>query len=432
MLTSSLSAGALITASFTISPRGPFSLAEAATFGFGQRDGHGWDGVMRLAFCLDGYTTPAAAEVRQDAGGDVHLAVFAPPGTDLAAVRDQVARVLSLDHDATEFARIGERDPVIGRLQAAAPGLRPPLFYSPYEAAVWSVLSARRPARAMMHVRALVSEAYGRTFDLAGQRLAAFPTPSQLLRVDSFPGIGPDKIERLHGVARAALEGRLDVTALTDLGPGAAMTELQAIKGIGPFYSSLIVIRGTGFTDVLPVGEPRVLGLTAQLYGLPEPPTDPEFRALAEPWRPFRTWAAVLIRAATSRLLSPGGTTQCARPKQPVVSQAGRSQLDPHPGQHVPGSFPEWGRGPPAGHPGTGIRDPRCDQVQAGEERLHIPGSRARSAGPPSRAAGRARPASSRRRSAGSLLIRQHGPGPGSRPTASNRHSGAWLVMITS
>jgi DNA-3-methyladenine glycosylase II len=305
MLTSSLSAGALITASFTISPRGPFSLAEAATFGFGQRDGRDWDGVMRLAFCLDGYASPAAAEVRQDAGGDVHLAVFAPPGTDLAAVRDQVTRVLSLDHDATEFARIGQRDPVIGRLQAAAPGLRPPLFYSPYEAAAWSVLSARRPARQMMHLRALLSEAYGRTFDLAGQRLAAFPTPSQLLRVDSFPGLTPEKVERLHGVASAALEGRLDVSALKDLGPDAATAELQTIKGIGPFYSALIVIRGTGFTDVLPVSEPRALALVAQLYNLPEPPTEDQFRALAEPWRPFRTWATVLIRAVASRVDDP-------------------------------------------------------------------------------------------------------------------------------
>ena len=182
--TTLLSTQPLITASFTISPRGPFSLAEAATFGFGQRDGRGWDGVMRLAFCVDGYATQAAAEVRQDTGGDVHLAVFAPSGTDLAAVRDQTARVLSLDHDATEFARLGERDPVIGRLQAVAPGLRPPLFHSPYEAAAWSVLSARRPARAMMHIRALLSEAHGRTFDVAGQRLAAFPTPGPLLRVD--------------------------------------------------------------------------------------------------------------------------------------------------------------------------------------------------------------------------------------------------------
>src|SRR6202012_5467653 len=123
-----------------------------------------------------------------------HRAVFAPAGTDLAAVRDQAARVLSLDHDATEFARIGQRDPVIGRLLAAAPGLRPPLFYSPSEAAAWSVLSARRPARQMRGARALLSEPHGRVFDLAGQRLAAFPTPSRLLRVGSFPGLTPEKI----------------------------------------------------------------------------------------------------------------------------------------------------------------------------------------------------------------------------------------------
>ena len=299
----SVSAGALSAASFTISPQGPFSLAEAAAFGFGQRDGRDPDGVMRLAFCVDGYTEQVGVEVRQDAAGDVHAMAFMRPRTDLGTVRAQVARVLSLDYDASEFVRIGDRDPVIGRLQAAAPGLRPPLFYSPYEAAAWSVLSARRPARQMMQVRALLSEAHGRVFDLAGQRLAAFPTPGQLLRVGSFPGLGADKMERLHGVARAALEGRLDVGALKAMGPDTAMAELQLIKGIGPFYSSLIVVRGTGFTDVLPVNEPRALALAAQLYGLDEPPSEAQFRELAQSWRPFRTWAVVLIRAASGRLL---------------------------------------------------------------------------------------------------------------------------------
>jgi len=35
-----------------------------------------------------------------------------------------VSRVLSLDHDGAVFDEIGRRDPVIGRLQDLAPGLR--------------------------------------------------------------------------------------------------------------------------------------------------------------------------------------------------------------------------------------------------------------------------------------------------------------------
>jgi DNA-3-methyladenine glycosylase II len=111
-------------------------------------------------------------------------------------------------------------------------------------------------------------------------------------------------MERLHGVARAALEGRLDVGALKAMGPDTAMAELQSIKGIGPFYSALIVVRGTGFTDVLPVNEPRALALAAQLYGLDEPLSEAQFRELAQSWRPFRTWAVVLIRAVSGRLLN--------------------------------------------------------------------------------------------------------------------------------
>jgi DNA-3-methyladenine glycosylase II len=193
---------------------------------------------------------------------------------------------------------------VIGRLQQAAPGLRPPLFYSPYEAAAWSVLSSRRPAGQLMQVRDRLGRAHGASFDLAGQRLAAFPAPEALLGVTSFPGIAEDRMRRLHGVARAALDGQLDAGRLLELGPDRAMTRLREISGIGPFYSSLIVIRATGFADVLPVNEPRLLALTARLYELGSPPGPDQFRALAEPWRPLRTWAAVLIRAAAARVLA--------------------------------------------------------------------------------------------------------------------------------
>jgi DNA-3-methyladenine glycosylase II len=59
------------------------------------------------------------------------------------------------------------------------------------------------------------------------------------------------------------------------------------------------VIRGTGFADVLPVSEPKALALTARLYHLDADPDPARFRELAQPWRPFRTWAVVLIRAVS-------------------------------------------------------------------------------------------------------------------------------------
>src|SRR5439155_3485801 len=108
-----------------------------------------------------GYRHQVGVEMRQDAEG-VHGAVHG--SGDLDAVRRQVARVLSLDFDGTLFTAVGERDPVIARLQRAAPGLRPPLFYSPYEAAVWAVMSARRPLRQMAEVRRRLSMEHGRIF----------------------------------------------------------------------------------------------------------------------------------------------------------------------------------------------------------------------------------------------------------------------------
>jgi DNA-3-methyladenine glycosylase II len=288
-----------MTKTVTITPRGAFSLRESAEFGFGQRDAARFDGVMRLAFVLDDLTTPVGVAARQE-GASVQVDY---DGTDDGeAVRRQVSRLLSLDHDGREFEAVGQRDPVIARLQAIAPGLRPPLFHSPYEAAVWAVLSARRPARQMAQVRQRLCEAHGTTFTVAGNQVAALPTPHALVDLASFPEIPDEKMARIRGVAQAALAGQLDVDRLASLGPVAATADLQSIKGIGPFYASLVVIRAIGFTDVLPVDEPMLRGLVTTLYQLDSPCTPERLLAIAEAWRPFRTWASVLIRAAASRL----------------------------------------------------------------------------------------------------------------------------------
>lgn len=282
---------------FVLQPQGPFSLAEAAQFGFGHRDERRYDGVMRLAFCVDGYRDQVGVELRQDAGGAVRATVTGRAEPE--AVRRQVARILSLDHDGEDFGRVGRRDPAIGTLQRAVPGLRPVLFHSPYEAAAWSVLSARRSRAQAIGLRERLSRAYGRVFTLAGAEQAAFPTPAALLTVDTLPGLPEPRLAWLHGVARAALDGRLDAATLAATGTAEALAQLQRLDGIGPFYATLIQVRSTGVTDVLPTNEPRVLACATELYG--EPIDQAALEARAQRWRPWRTWACVLIRAATHR-----------------------------------------------------------------------------------------------------------------------------------
>lgn len=271
--------------------------------GVGDREPE-WDGVMRLAFCLDGgYEQQVGVEVRQR-DAEVECVVHGPG--ELAAVEAQVARVLSLDHDALGFTEVGTRDPVVARVQQAAPGLRPPLFYSPYEAAAWAVLSVRRPGWQMARVRSELSAAHGTTFELAGEKLSALPTPRQLLEVAEFPGIERQRLERLHGVARAAQNGLLDARELQKMGPDAALRAVRQVPGIGAFYASLIVIRATGFTDVLASDEPRLLELVRQLYELDAVPDRAAMTRIAEPWRPWRTWVTVLFRAAGARVIESG------------------------------------------------------------------------------------------------------------------------------
>ena len=191
---------------------------------------------------------------------------------------------------------------MIRDLQTRFPGLRPVLFHSPYEAAAWAVIVARTGRTQARKVRRWMSERYGGTFELAGETLAAFPSPEAILEIDEpIPSLTNEKRLRLRGIATAELEGRLHVSHLREIGPEAAMAELQQLHGIGPFSASLVVLRATGFTDVLAEEQPMVQRAVEHAYGYDQPLEPERFRELAEPWRPFRTWATVLLRVAGER-----------------------------------------------------------------------------------------------------------------------------------
>jgi DNA-3-methyladenine glycosylase II len=285
--------------SFTLEPRGPFDLAAAARFiaGWPPASSAAAAGAeVRLAFLVDDWSGHAGVVLRQDADGRVQMTIETGSAADPARVIAQAARVVSLDHDGSGYAALGERDAIVGELQRATGYLRPVLFHSPYEAAAWSVISARVQHAQAARVRDALSERYGGTLTLAGEPRVTFPAPERLLAVDSFPGLPEVKLPRLHAIARAALEGRLDREPLLAAAPEAALASLQELPGIGPFYAALILLRAVGTTDVLAAGEPRVRARAAERYGIADDAD--AFSALAERWRPFRTWVSVLLRAA--------------------------------------------------------------------------------------------------------------------------------------
>ena len=285
-----------------IVPDGPFSLAAAASFGFGPNTGRPTyaNATMKLAFVTDDLRSHALVSLDQR-DSDVVTGTIESEA-DPAAVTRQVARILSLNGSGDDWLEVGRSDEVLGSLQRKHPGLRPVSFHSPYEAAAWSIISARRQRAQGSVVRNRIARALGRVYGEGPDQMFAFPTPERLLELDEIQSLEEVKIERLHAVARAALNGELDADLLLGLSTEEAMAHLQKLPGIGPMYATLILLRSTGAIDSVTGVEPRLGTYLAHFYGLPDPASEQQIGHIMAGWRPFRTWSAVLVRVAGDRL----------------------------------------------------------------------------------------------------------------------------------
>lgn len=291
----------MTTSTIEIRPDGPFSLAAASSFGFGPNTGRPtYDGAqMKLAFVVDDLKSHAVVALDQGVDGVVRGTIDSE--ADPAVVTAQVARILSLNGSGAEWLRVGESDPVLGALQQEFPGLRPVSFHSPYEAAAWSIISARRQRSQGTVVRNRIAEALGRVYGEGADQLFAFPTPERLLELRGIQSLEEVKVQRLHGVARAALNGDLNADRLLALPTEDAMADLQKLAGIGPMYATLILLRSTGAIDSMTGIEPRLPEYLGSFYGLGGVATDSQIAGIVDGWRPFRTWSSVLMRVGGDR-----------------------------------------------------------------------------------------------------------------------------------
>lgn len=286
-------------AKFRITPRGEFSLQASTRFleGFAParyRAGSTEPGDvrLRLAFPVEGNWQPTGVCVTQmhDA---VDVEVF---GEEPKGLREQVARILSLDVDGGGFADVRRRDEVVDRLAQAYPGLRPVCFCSPYEAACWAVIGHRIRITVAAGIKERIASEYGRSMVVDGVSIDTFPDPQTLQQVADELPLPTVKQQRLRGIAAAALAGELDAAGLRELAAADALDRLRRIDGIGPFSAELILVRGAGAPDVFPSEERRLHDSMVKLYGLRDM-TREQLTAVADGWAPYRSWVGLLIRS---------------------------------------------------------------------------------------------------------------------------------------
>jgi 3-methyladenine DNA glycosylase/8-oxoguanine DNA glycosylase len=242
---------------------------------------------------------PAAAPRWLDVEAEQQGGATVVPGAAATAVRRLLRRLLDLGTDLTPFLVMARRDPHLRPLVARHPGLRLPQLPDPFEGAVRAVIGQQVSVAGARTVLDRLVRQEGEP--VAGRPgLFAFPAAATLgaaaERLTTL-GMTRAKAAALRAIAAATAGGSLDWERLRAATPEAAQEALVALPGIGPWTASYIRMRALGDRDAFPAAD---LGILKALQALHADagrgaarPTAGAALALAEPWRPWRAYAAI-------------------------------------------------------------------------------------------------------------------------------------------
>lgn len=279
--------------SLRLSFRRPFAweallgyLEMRATPGVESVDG----GAYRRTFSIDG--SDGSLEVRMnDAGDALVLAVRFPDATALLKVAARVRRIFDLDADPGEIAAHLGRDAVLAPKLRALPGLRVPGAWDGFELTVRAILGQQVSVRGATTLAGRLATRFGRPLDDGSEGLLVFPTAEALAEAPIEEiGLPGARAEAIRGVARATREGELCFEPGVD--PVELTRRLTAVRGIGEWTACYVAMRALGEPDAFPAGD---LVLRKAFAKDDAPCTPKQLREIAEPWRPWRAYAALHV-----------------------------------------------------------------------------------------------------------------------------------------
>ena len=135
-------------------------------------------------------------------------------------------------------------------------------------------------------------------FERLGEAITPL-TPQSFLTLDDaqLKAIGFSRQKTYYGreLARAILDGKLDLERLAELDDDVVRAELKEIKGIGDWTVDIYLLLALRRPDVFPPSDLALLTAAQQIKKLDTRPTPAEFKTIAESWRPYRAVAARLL-----------------------------------------------------------------------------------------------------------------------------------------
>lgn len=279
--------------SFAATLTGPFDLANQNLYFGGYPALPNDSKSIVMTFPVEGWQGSAAVILRQPAPDHIAGDVYGlTQNADKAWT--QALAAFSLDIPGEAWPAVGKRDPIIGNLQAKYHFLRPTLFHSPFEAAAGFIIGHRITIKQKQALMQRMAKELGQPIAVNGATFYAFPDPHALLALPQYRGLSEQKLERLHGVAQAAVEGLLDRAYLRSLPIDQALAKLQTLAGVGAFFSQGILYRGAGVVNAI-TQDDLTFYAVQKAYQLADSPSPAKLQEIAEQWDPYRMWAVVLL-----------------------------------------------------------------------------------------------------------------------------------------
>jgi AraC family transcriptional regulator of adaptative response / DNA-3-methyladenine glycosylase II len=237
--------------------------------------------------------------------GTVDCRVLADPGPPppMDQVHGRVVRMLGLGLDPAPFEQF-VRERSLQPLVAPRLGLRIPLTADVWESLVWAILGQQVNLAFAYALRRRLTELCARATGpaLAGMALCAHPTPAAVAALDPADlkplQFSRSKSEYVIDLARAVAAGTLPLEQLPEGSATSAALRLSAERGVGPWTTHYVMMRGCGFGDCVPLGD---AGLTLALqrhFGLDHRPTVKETAAFMAPFAPHRSLATFHLWAS--------------------------------------------------------------------------------------------------------------------------------------